>query len=64
MDEISIAGLLVLTFKLGVFGLLVLHARQARRTADEARAEQAAAREAEEKAREVKALPEPMREAA
>ncbi|MEM1277190.1 MAG: hypothetical protein AAGH74_11745 [Pseudomonadota bacterium] len=64
MDEISIAGLLVLTFKLGVFALLVLHARQARHMADEARAEEAARAEAARQASKPKLLPAPMREAA
>ena len=64
MDEISIAGLLVLTFKLGVFAVLVLHARQARKMADEARAEEAAKAEAKRAEAEPKLLPTPMREAA
>ncbi|MEM7237833.1 MAG: hypothetical protein AAF501_08425 [Pseudomonadota bacterium] len=41
MDQTTIAGVLVLSFKLGIFGLLVMHARQARRDADAARAEMA-----------------------
>ncbi|MEM9370731.1 MAG: hypothetical protein AAGA26_06205 [Pseudomonadota bacterium] len=63
MDETTIAGMLVLTFKLGIFGLLVLHARQARRDADAARAEMAA-RPARLPKTEALPEPEPYREAA
>lgn len=37
MDQTTIAGLAILTFKLGIFAMLVLHTRQAARTAEEAR---------------------------
>lgn len=37
MDKTTLAGLVILAFKLGTFALIAMHARQARRAASEAR---------------------------
>ncbi|MEM8698139.1 MAG: hypothetical protein AAGF44_03160 [Pseudomonadota bacterium] len=63
MDQITIAGLLVLTFKLGIFAMMIVATRQASRAVREMKAEEAAKAA---RAPEPEATPEPapLREAA
>ena len=42
MDQTTLAGILVLTFKLGIFAMLVMATRQASRAVREMKAEEAA----------------------
>ncbi|MEL6476052.1 MAG: hypothetical protein AAFR17_01890 [Pseudomonadota bacterium] len=63
MDQITIAGILVLTFKLGIFAMMVMATRQASRAVREVKAEEAA-KAARSAAKVDDAAPAPLREAA